>query len=40
MHGCLAQWYVEYERFTRSYDNAEPGLAPFVHDIILASIDK
>ncbi|HEY9265384.1 MAG TPA: MerR family transcriptional regulator [Mycobacterium sp.] len=34
MHRCLAQMYLADERFTRYYDEAEPGLAQFVHDII------
>jgi DNA-binding transcriptional MerR regulator len=40
MHRCLAQMYVADERFTRYYDDAEPGLAQFVHDVIVASIDR
>ncbi|MGV0810390.1 MerR family transcriptional regulator [Mycolicibacterium boenickei] len=39
MHVCLAQMYLADERFTRYYDDAEPGLAQFVHDVIIASID-
>jgi len=35
MHRCLAEMYVADERFTRYYDDAEPGLAQFVHDIIV-----
>ncbi|MDH6195353.1 DNA-binding transcriptional MerR regulator [Mycobacterium frederiksbergense] len=38
MHVCLATMYVEDERFTRYYDDAEPGLAKFVHDIIVQSV--
>jgi DNA-binding transcriptional MerR regulator len=34
MHACLAQMYLADERFTRYYDDVEPGLAQFVHDII------
>ena len=36
MHRCLAQMYIADERFTRYYDDAEPGLARFVHDVIMA----
>jgi DNA-binding transcriptional MerR regulator len=35
MHRRLAEMYVTDERFTRYYDDAEPGLAQFVHDIIV-----
>lgn len=38
MHVCLAQMYLADERFTRYYDDIEPGLAQFVHDIIVQSI--
>jgi DNA-binding transcriptional MerR regulator len=37
MHRCLAEMYLADERFTRFYDNVEPGLAQFVHDIVVAS---
>jgi DNA-binding transcriptional MerR regulator len=40
MHRCLAEMYVADERFTRYYDDAEPGLAQFVHDIVVASINR
>jgi DNA-binding transcriptional MerR regulator len=36
MHVCLAQMYLADDRFTRYYDDAEPGLAQFVHDVIVA----
>ena len=36
MHLCLAQVYVPDERFTRYYDEREPGLAQYVHDAIAA----
>jgi len=36
MHVCLAQMYLADERFTRYYDDVEPGLAQFVHDIVVA----
>ena len=39
MHVGLGKMYVADERFTRYYDAAEPGLAGYVHDIIVASID-
>ncbi len=37
MHRCLAQMYLADERFTRYYDDVEPGLAQFLHDIVVAS---
>ena len=37
MHVCLAQMYLADERFTRYYDDVEPGLAQFLHDIVVAS---
>jgi MerR family transcriptional regulator, thiopeptide resistance regulator len=40
MHRCLAEMYVADERFTRYYDDVEPGLAQFLRDIIVASIDR
>ncbi len=36
MHRCLAQMYVGDERFTKHYDDLEPGLAQYVHDAIVA----
>jgi DNA-binding transcriptional MerR regulator len=38
MHLSLVQMYLADERFTRYYDDVEPGLARFVHDIVVASI--
>ncbi|OBA90501.1 transcriptional regulator [Mycobacteriaceae bacterium 1482268.1] len=35
MHRCLVEMYVADERFTRYYDDVEPGLAQFVHDIVV-----
>ncbi|WP_102144917.1 MerR family transcriptional regulator [Mycobacterium hubeiense] len=40
MHRCLAEMYLADERFTRYYDDAEPGLAQYVHDIIVANIER
>ncbi|MGZ8713928.1 MAG: MerR family transcriptional regulator [Mycobacterium sp.] len=37
MHVGLAQMYLVDERFTRYYDDVEPGLAQFLHDIVVAS---
>jgi MerR family transcriptional regulator, thiopeptide resistance regulator len=37
LHIGLAQMYLADERFTRYYDDAEPGLARFVHDIVAAA---
>ena len=38
MQRCLVQMYLADERFTRYYDDVEPDLARFVHDIVMASI--
>jgi DNA-binding transcriptional MerR regulator len=38
MHRCLVQMYLADERFSRYYDDVEPGLAQYVHDIVVASI--
>jgi MerR family transcriptional regulator, thiopeptide resistance regulator len=40
MHRCLAEMYLADERFTRYYDDVELRLAQFVHDIVIASIDR
>ena len=40
MHRNLVEMYLADERFTRYYDDVEPGLAQFVHDIVVASIDR
>ncbi len=37
MHHNVVQMYLADERFTRFYDDVEPGLAQFVHDIVVAS---
>jgi MerR family transcriptional regulator, thiopeptide resistance regulator len=37
VHHNLVQMYLADERFTRYYDDVEPGLAQFVHDIVVAS---
>jgi DNA-binding transcriptional MerR regulator len=39
-HRNLVEMYLADERFTRYYDDVEPGLARFVHDIVLASLLK
>jgi MerR family transcriptional regulator, thiopeptide resistance regulator len=39
MHRCLAEMYLADARFTRYYDDVEPGLARFVHDIVVATIN-
>ena len=36
-HRNLVEMYLADERFTRYYDDVEPGLAQFVHDIVVAS---
>ncbi|MGV0602415.1 TipAS antibiotic-recognition domain-containing protein, partial [Mycolicibacterium pulveris] len=40
MHRCLGDMYVEDERFGNFYNDAEPGLAQWVRDIIVASIER
>jgi DNA-binding transcriptional MerR regulator len=40
MHRNLVEMYLADERFTRYYDDVEPGLAQFVHDIVVASLLK
>jgi MerR family transcriptional regulator, thiopeptide resistance regulator len=40
MHVCLAEMYLADDRFTRYYDDVEPGLAQYVHDIVVASIER
>lgn len=40
MQLCLAQMYVADARFTRYYDDVEPGLAQFLRDIIVARSDR
>jgi MerR family transcriptional regulator, thiopeptide resistance regulator len=40
MHRNLVEMYLADERFTRYYDDVEPGLAQFVNDIVVASIDR
>lgn len=38
MHRCLVEMYLADERFTRYYDDVEPGLAQYVHDIVVESL--
>ena len=40
MHRNIVEMYVADERFTRYYDDVEPGLAQFVRDIVIANIDE
>lgn len=40
MHRCLAEMYLADERFTRYYDDVEPGLAQFLHNIVVASLRR
>jgi DNA-binding transcriptional MerR regulator len=40
MHRCLVEMYLADERFTRYYDDAEPGLAQFLHDIVVESVSS
>jgi MerR family transcriptional regulator, thiopeptide resistance regulator len=37
MHVCLVEMYLADEHFTRYYDAVEPGLAQFLHVIVVAS---
>lgn len=38
LHRGLVEMYVADERFTAYYDDVEPGLARFVHDVVIASL--
>ena len=38
MHRNLVEMYLADERFTRHYDDVEPGLAQYVHDIVVESL--
>jgi DNA-binding transcriptional MerR regulator len=40
MHRNLVDMYLADERFTRYYDDVEDGLARFIHDIVVANIDR
>ncbi len=40
MHRNLVEMYLADERFTRHYDDVEPGLAQFVHDIVIESLSN
>ncbi|WP_123024859.1 MerR family transcriptional regulator [Mycolicibacterium stellerae] len=40
MHRCLVEMYLADERFTRYYDDVEPGLAQFVHDVVVESLNS
>lgn len=40
MQVCLAQMYVADERFTKHYDDVAPGLAQYVHDVIVANAEQ
>jgi MerR family transcriptional regulator, thiopeptide resistance regulator len=39
MHRCLGDMYVADPRFTKTYDDREPGLAAYVRDAIHANAD-
>jgi DNA-binding transcriptional MerR regulator len=39
MHRNLVEMYLADERLTRYYDDVEPGLTQFVHDIVVANIN-
>jgi DNA-binding transcriptional MerR regulator len=36
MQRCLVEMYLADERFTRYYDDAEPGLAQYLYDVVTA----
>ena len=38
MHRGLVQMYLADARFSAYYDDVEPGLAQFVHDVVIASL--
>lgn len=38
MHRGLVEMYLADARFTAYYDDVEPGLAQFVHDVVIASL--
>ncbi|WP_461166451.1 MerR family transcriptional regulator [Tsukamurella serpentis] len=40
MQVCLAQMYLADERFTKYYEDIAPGLAQYVHDVIVANADQ
>ncbi|OEU94772.1 MerR family transcriptional regulator [Streptomyces oceani] len=40
MQGCLGELYVSDERFRQHYDEAQPGLARYIHDAIKANADR
>ncbi len=40
MHRNLVEMYLADERFTRYYDDVEPGLAQFLHDIVVESLNN
>ncbi|BCI55808.1 HTH-type transcriptional activator TipA [Mycolicibacterium litorale] len=40
MQLCLVRMYLADERFTRHYEEREPGLARYLHDVVVASIDR
>ena len=40
MHRNLVEMYLADERFTRYYDDVEPGLARYLHDIVVESLSN
>lgn len=40
MHGCVAEMYVSDDRFRAYYDSVAPGLAQFVHDVVVANAEQ
>jgi MerR family transcriptional regulator, thiopeptide resistance regulator len=40
MHRTLVEMYLDDKRFTRYYDDVEPGLAQFLHDIVVESLNN
>ena len=37
MHACIAEMYVSDPRFTKTYEDLEPGLAQYVRDAVVAN---
>lgn len=40
LHRCLAETYVNDERFGKNYDDMAPGLAQYMHDAMIANADR
>jgi MerR family transcriptional regulator, thiopeptide resistance regulator len=40
MQRCLVEMYLADDRFKRHYDDVEPGLAQYLHDIVVESLNS